>query len=173
MITTERLAIEKLAAFHAPALYALFQDEAIYTYIPQVPPENVQSLHDRYQKLENTVSPDGKELWLNWAIRLKDKPVYIGRFEATIIKAESMAYIAYLLGPAYWNKGYTTEACHAMLQELKNSFQVETVKVILDQRNKGSIRVLEKCGFHMISTQENAEFFKGSWSTEQTFEKQL
>jgi hypothetical protein len=94
----------------------------IYDYIPQLPPDNVQSLQDRYQKLENTESPDGKELWLNWAIRLNNEPVYIGRFEATVIKAEKMAFIAYLLGVDFWNKGYATEACNAVLQELKNNF---------------------------------------------------
>jgi ribosomal-protein-alanine N-acetyltransferase len=172
-LKTERLIIEPLKGSHAPALYSLFQDQVIYDYIPQLPPDNVQTLQDRYQKLENTESPDGKELWLNWAIRLKNEPVYIGRFEATVIKAEKMAFIAYLLSVDFWNKGYATEACHAVLNELKNSFHVQTVKVILDQRNKGSIRVLEKCGFTLVSTQENAEFFKNSWSTEHTFEKRL
>ena len=172
-LETQRLIIEPLTGAHAPALYSLFQDQAIYDYIPQLPPDNVQALQDRYQKLENTESPDGKQSWLNWAVQLKDEPIYIGRFEATIIKAEKTAFIAYLLGVDFWNKGYATEACHVVLSELKNTFQIEKVQVILDQRNKGSIRVLEKCGFDLTSIQENAEFFKGSWSTEHTFEKQL
>lgn len=170
---TERLLIEPLKASHAPALYVLFRHPAIYDYIPQLPPADSQALQDRYQKLENTQSPDGKEVWLNWAIRLKDEPAYIGRFEATVIKAEKTAFIAYLLGVDYWGKGYATEACCAVLRELKNTFHVEKVKVILDQRNTRSIRILEKCGFTLVSTQENAEFFKGSWSTEHTFEKRL
>jgi ribosomal-protein-alanine N-acetyltransferase len=172
-LETERLIIEPLTGAHAPSLYQVFKDDAVYNYIPQLPPDNVQSLQDRYQKLENPESPDGKEFWLNWAIQLNNEPVYIGRFEATVIKAEKMAYVAYLLGVDFWNQGYATEACKAVLQELKDKFGIKLVKVILDQRNKASIRVLEKCGFHLISTQENAEFFKGSWSTEQTFEKQL
>ena len=48
------------------------------------------------------------ECWINVAVRPLDEPRFVGRLEATVQGADAEA--AYLFGPAFWGRGYATEA---------------------------------------------------------------
>ncbi len=78
------LSSNRSSVAHAEALYPLLQDERLYTYIPQEPPLSVEALAARYQRLATRRSPDGRQVWLNWAARLHARQEYVGMFQATI-----------------------------------------------------------------------------------------
>ena len=79
VLETPRLVLEPLQITHAPLLYESLQSEAIYKYIPEDPPASVETLVARYQQISRRISPDGQELWLNWAMRLRAEESYAGR----------------------------------------------------------------------------------------------
>ena len=54
--------------------------------------------------------------------------------------------IGYVLGKAFWNKGYMTEAFNAVIQDLFSK-GFDKIFIEADERNYGSNRVIEKCGF--------------------------
>ena len=54
--------------------------------------------------------------------------------------------IGYAFLPAYWSKGYATEAVLATKAYAKNSVGLKRVAGIVAPNNQGSIRVLEKAG---------------------------
>lgn len=168
-LTTKRLLLEPIALRHAANLFPLLQDERIYRYIPQNPPISIKSLEKRYQKLESSLSPDRQEAWLNWAIRLKNIPEYIGRVEASVC-IDHTAIIAYELAPTYWNQGYATEACQQIVSILFVDYLVKKVKAQVDTRNQASIRLLERLKFEQIGYQKDADFFKDSSSDEYTYQ---
>jgi RimJ/RimL family protein N-acetyltransferase len=165
---TERLRLEPLERRHAAALFPLLQDPRIYRFIPQDPPASLEALEARYARLEQRSSPDGNEAWLNWAIRLRGEPIYVGRLEATIVR-RGAALIAYELGTAYWGKGYATEACRWLLRELTLEAAVPEVLAQVDTRNQGSIRLLERLGFEQVAYEAAADWFKGCPSDEYTY----
>jgi ribosomal-protein-alanine N-acetyltransferase len=168
-LETACLVLEPLTAEHAVSLWRYVRHPDLYRYIPQDAPLDLQKYTDRFKKLETRISPDGSEIWLNWAVWLKEASVYIGKMEATVVK-DDLAYIAYELDPAYQHLGYATEACHAMISELQKYYNVKTIHAHIDTRNAKSIQLVERLGLQRMRTIENADFFKGENSDEYVYE---
>ena len=57
------------------------------------------------------------------------------------------AELGYWLGEKYWGKGIASEAANAMVQYAFNHFDINRIYACVFERNKASMRVLEKCGF--------------------------
>jgi len=165
---TERLILEPLTPRHAVHLFPLLLDERIYRFIPDDPPTTIATLTQRYERLATRRSPSGDELWLNWAVRRKPGPQYIGTVQATVYSNHS-ANLAYVLAPVYWGHGYATEACQRLLALLFNDYQVYAVRAEVDTRNTASQQLLERLAFDRTTFQPAADVFKGSSSDEYTY----
>lgn len=168
VLETERLLLEPLRRKHAIALYSLLQDERIYQYIPQDPPTSLEALEKRYQRLETRRSPDETEIWLNWAVYIKERKVYAGCIEATL-SANNSGQIAYLFSPLYWKRGYAYEACRHLVTNLR-SYDITEIVAEVDTRNTPSVLLLQKLGFVKLNTRYNVDFFKGSHSNEYVYQ---
>lgn len=168
MLETERLRLEPLTVAHAQQLFSVLADERIYTYIPEDPLPDVDALAHRYQRLATRRSPDGAELWLNWAVRRKQTHDYIGTLQATVT-SEQTAAMAYLLNPAFWGYGYAQEACHRLLKLLFEGYHVQAVQAEVDTRNHASWTLLERLGFRRSAVRQAADHFKGASSDEYTY----
>src|SRR5919205_1898799 len=84
LLETPRLLLEPILPAHAPMIYEPLQDERLYRFIPQDPPASLRALKDRYGFLSARRSPDGREAWLNWAMRERSSGEYAGTLEATV-----------------------------------------------------------------------------------------
>ena len=144
-LSTERLVMEPLEERHAASLWLILADPSLYQFTDEAPPKDLLWLQQRYQKLSVRKSPDGRQHWLNWAIRLGDDQ-FIGYIQATLASAGT-ARIAYMLAKAIWGKGFAREAVGAMLLHLNLEWAVTTVTAQVDARNVRSIRLLESLGF--------------------------
>ena len=67
-VPTPRLLLEPQLASHAPAMFALLSDPALYRH-EDAPPESLAALARRYERLASRRSADGREHWLNWVLR--------------------------------------------------------------------------------------------------------
>ena len=139
---------------HAPALFAVLSDPAIYEFENE-PPPSLEWLRTRFGKLESRRSPDGREQWLNWAVRLRGTSEIIGYVQATV-HADASASIAYELGSAWWRRGFGSEAVRAMIAELVANHSVLRVHAVLKRANFRSARLLEKLGFSPASAEDRA-----------------
>jgi ribosomal-protein-alanine N-acetyltransferase len=167
-LETERLILEPLSRQHAAHLFPVLSDARIYQFIPQEPPVSVLALEDRYGRLESRVSPSGQELWLNWAIFLKEQNAYLGTVQATVFDYRR-SWLAYELSPAFWGHGYATEACAKVIEALFTDYNVAEIGAEVDTRNEASYKLLERLSFRRIKTSERADFFKGKFSDEYTY----
>ncbi len=165
ILKTARLLLEPLAPSHTPALYEPLQAEAIYEFLPEKPPASSETLAARYQRLSARKSPDGQEIWLNWAMRLRKEDAYVGILQATVYH-DATAYLAYILFPPFWKQGYAKEGCRRVLDHLFKDYQIVSVSAEIDTRNTASIKLIESLGFQRVATTLNADFFKGSTSHE-------
>jgi RimJ/RimL family protein N-acetyltransferase len=66
--------------------------------------------------------------------------------------------IDYDFNPKFWNKGYATEAAREVVRYLKDDKGVKEIYGDCDARNTASSRVLERLGFQMLFTDENASY---------------
>ena len=168
-IATERLDLEPIERRHAALLHSVLDDARIYRYLPGGPPTSTAALADRYEQLESRLSPDGKERWLNWAMRRREDGVYLGTIQATI-RADASGYLAYVLGTRHQRAGFATEACTATLTVLFLELCVPHVMAEVDTRNLASIGLLERLGFQRIGFQKDADFFDGHSSDEYVYD---
>jgi [ribosomal protein S5]-alanine N-acetyltransferase len=173
-LETERLLLEPLMPEHAALLFEDLADERLYRLIPQNAPESSEALETRYRKLSSRRSPDGSEVWLNFAMRLREegtlpKASYVGTLEATVFPNRS-AYIAYTVFAPFWRQGYAREGCARMLRHLLEEYRVLVVVAEMDTRNAASVSLAEVLGFERVGTTLGADHFKGSVSDEHRYE---
>jgi [ribosomal protein S5]-alanine N-acetyltransferase len=173
-LETERLFLEPLLPEHATLLLEDLADERLYRFIPTDAPESAEALETRYRKLSSRRSPDGVEIWLNFAMRLREagtlpKASYVGMLEATVFPNRS-AYIAYTVFVPFWRQGYAREGCARMLRHLLEDYRVLVVVAEMDTRNAASVSLAEALGFERVGTTLGADHFKGSVSDEHRYE---
>jgi [ribosomal protein S5]-alanine N-acetyltransferase len=80
----------------------------------------------------------------SFAIRLKSNNHLIGNFG--LMHEMGKIQFGYVLSPSYWGQGLATEACTAIMAELKKSKNLFRVSTFVDAENEASVRVLEKSG---------------------------
>jgi ribosomal-protein-alanine N-acetyltransferase len=173
-LETQRLLLEPLMPEHAPLLVEDLADERLYLFIPTDALESAEALETRYRKLSLRRSPEGSEVWLNYAMRLREEGTlpnasYVGMLEATVFPNRS-AYIAYTVFVPFWRQGYAREGCARMLRHLLEDYSVLVVVAEMDTRNAASISLVEALGFERVGTTLGADHFKGSVSDEHRYE---
>src|ERR1700730_6301834 len=145
-LLTDRLRLEPLEARHADLLFECLQSASIYDFIPDKPPKSVEALRERYERLATRRSPDGMEVWLNWAVWSLVEKRYIGYVQATIV-ANRKVVLAYVLSPDAWSKGNGREAVRRIIDHLVEICPQAEVRAFVDVRNNRSIALLRAVGF--------------------------
>jgi RimJ/RimL family protein N-acetyltransferase len=149
----EAITLEPQVAAHAEEMFAVLSDPAIYEY-ENDPPESLEALRERYRRLESRRSADGRELWLNWVVRLGDGPL-IGYVQATV-RPGGVAAIAYIFASAYWGRGFASRAVKALIGELGASHGVRELTAVFKRLNVRSRRLLERLGFELSDAKRAA-----------------
>lgn len=137
------LALEPQTRRHAAAMFEVLSDPAIYEFENE-PPESERELFDRFAWLERRSSPDGRQRWLNWVIRLPEG--YLAGYVQATVLPDSCALLAYEINSRYWRRGIATAAVSAMMIELAARFGVHTHVAVLkaaNYRSQGLLRRLE------------------------------
>jgi len=150
-IVADGLTLEPQRAAHAEEMFALLSDPAIYEY-ERKPPASLDWLRERFARLESRLSPDGREQWLNWVIRLASGEL-AGYVQATVTE-NGRAGIAYELASRYWGRGVARRAVDAMAAELAAHYRVHTLVAVLKRANGRSRRLLERLGFSPLSAED-------------------
>jgi RimJ/RimL family protein N-acetyltransferase len=153
VIEAGRLTLEPQTAAHAQDMFVVLGDPAIYEYENE-PPASVESLRERFTKLESRRSPDGTQQWLNWVIRVPTSEL-IGYVQATV-HMNGRAAIAYALSSAYWGRGLGSQAVQAMISELVEHYEVRKLTAVLKRENVRSIRLLGRLGFVLATAELHA-----------------
>jgi len=136
--------LEPQTAAHAEEMFALLSDAKIYRYENQ-PPPSLDWLRERFARLESRRSPDGREKWLNWVIRLESGEA-AGYVQATVHE-DGRATIAYVLGSRYWDRGIGRAAVSSLIGILVQEYKVKRLTAVLKRANQRSRLLLERLGF--------------------------
>ena len=136
--------LEPQCAIHADEMYELLSDRAIYRYENE-PPSSPDWLRARFSRLESRRSPDGREQWLNWVVRLPNSEL-AGYLQASVFPT-GRAAIAYVLASRHWGRGLGTQAVAAMIDELGANHGVTALSAVLKRSNVQSLRLLERLRF--------------------------
>jgi ribosomal-protein-alanine N-acetyltransferase len=153
IIVTPTLRLEPIKADHALPMFAPMSAPEIYDHIPGNPPTSVAALRERYATLEKGRSPDGRDRWLNWVVRLPTAQC-AGYVQATI-HPQHTADFGFVFAPAHWGKGIAFEACAAVLPWLAREAGVVALYATVDPRNARSLRLIARLGFVEVAAAEH------------------
>lgn len=142
-IVTDRLILRKIKEKDALAMYKNWCSD------PEVAKYTVWTAHENIEVTKQLV-----DLWLKeekdhktirFMITLKGNDEPIGGIDVVGYR-DDFPEVGYCLSRKYWNKGYMSEACKAIINHL---FDLGFKKILIraDERNLASNRVIEKCGF--------------------------
>jgi RimJ/RimL family protein N-acetyltransferase len=155
-IRASRCILEPQVEAHAPAMFEVLSDPAIYEFEGE-PPPSVEKLAAGYCRRESRTSPDGREKWLNWVVRLPNKEL-VGYVQATVLESGA-SYIAYEFTSRVWRQGIGSASVTAMLLELEQSYSVHTFVAVLKLANYRSMGLLRHLGFE-VGNQEDAQRYE-------------
>ena len=147
-MTSPKVMLSPLRVEDATEMAALLSAAQIYEHIDDKPPTSADALRERYGNLVKQVSPDGREIWLNWIVRTGAPGAAIGYVQATIRKETNIALVAYVLSPNHWGKGLACEAVTQMIDKLSDGYGVKIFHATVDKLNQRSISLLKRLGFH-------------------------
>jgi [ribosomal protein S5]-alanine N-acetyltransferase len=136
-------------------MFAVLSDPAIYEF-ERVPPPSVERLAAGYRLRESRVSPDGREKWLNWVVRLPNQEA-TGYVQATVLESGA-SYVAYEFASKYWRQGIGSASVAAMLEELTRTYRVHTFVAVLKAANHRSVGLLNHLGFTPATSEEAAQY---------------
>lgn len=167
-LSTSRLTLEPIDENHAEELWELFRDPELHHFVP-FEPISVEKQRERCAKWAKRRSPDGTEIWFNWAAREKTTGRIMAHLQAGI-KQDGVASIGYVVAREFQNKGFATEGLEAVFTYL-NSLGVREAKAWSDTRNTVSHRLAKRLGMTQVDFIKDADFFKGATSDEFVFSK--
>ncbi len=139
MIKTERLVLRAPALADAPALTNLANNKAIHRFLARLPhPYTDEHALDFITNMARCANEHA------YAI-INDKNQFSGVI-GLHLKSDDSPELGYWLGQNYWGKGYASEAAKALVAAASQA-GYSTIFARSISANKGSIKVLEKCGF--------------------------
>lgn len=142
-LETERLVIRRVYSTDIE-LFRATSDKEVTKYEPWQPHEDVTQLmeyinqvFDRYEKGDVT----------EWTIELEETGDPIGMINIhNVSKVHKHGELGFWLAKEYWNKGFATEACKAVLTYAFTELDFQRIHSITASENIACKRVLEKIG---------------------------
>lgn len=144
VLETPRLVLRRLTVDDAPFMLTLLNEPSFFANIGD---KGVRTLDQARQfLLDSHIASYERNGYGHYRVDVKETGEPIGT--CGLINREALKAIdvgfAYL--PAYWSKGYATEAALAVMDYGRRQLGVQKIVAIVSPHNSGSIRVLEKLG---------------------------
>jgi RimJ/RimL family protein N-acetyltransferase len=166
-IETPRLRLRYFTPEDVDDDYRIASDPVMFRHLPvkSITPKSIKELFDLILKSYEENRP-GNIKMLSLAVELKNSRELIGWVAITpsdIDKKEIMLGAG--IAKKYWNKGYGTEACRAMMAYCFGRLGIGQLTALVKPQNNASIRMVEKLNMEFVGavppgSHEN-KFFDG------------
>lgn len=148
-MTTNRLLFRPFTLQDADALFKLDADPAVMRYLGNNPLTHIDQSHHYLEGILKQYEDYGIG---RWAVIEQSSNEVIGwagiKFIADEVNGHHNFYdLGYRLRPAFWGKGYATEATFAWIEYAKEKLPIRTLYASAHEENVASRNVLKKCGF--------------------------
>lgn len=144
-LKTERLFLRALRASDAPAIFAVFGDDAVTRDYDL---DTFTTLDQAVTMVERIAKRNQQGEALRWGIALQenDRVIGTGGFNQ-FCRHWFSAGVGYEIASAYWNRGYMTEALGAIVRYGFENLGINRIEALVMCDNDSSARVLGKNGF--------------------------
>ncbi|MFG6448568.1 GNAT family N-acetyltransferase [Roseateles sp. BYS180W] len=156
---TPLITLDLLTVAHAPALFPVLGDPAMYRHIDRPIPADLSALRQTLQRWCTGGTADGRERWFNWVVQLHQEgetPRSVGLMQATL-DTQGVCWIGYMIGVPDQGRGLGRQAVLAMLQELDQHCAPRQVLACVEEENRRSIALIEHLGFERADAAWHAQ----------------
>jgi RimJ/RimL family protein N-acetyltransferase len=105
------------------------------------------------------------------AVVLKSTGEYIGWCGLKYLADDNEVDVGYRFMPKHWGKGYASEAAAICIKAGFEHYQLAQIVATVVPENIGSVKVLEKIGFHFLAEEMGFEDTTLLWKYVMTKEK--
>lgn len=151
MIETERLIFKKITAEDLPWLIEMRTPDAVNRYLGGPEMQNAEALAKRMPFYLECHEKFGFGFSV---MELKSTGERIGTSGLQPLEDTGEIEVGYNLSEKYWRQGYGYECAMAWLQYGFETAGLERIVAVADPENKGSWRIMEKCGMRYEKTEE-------------------
>jgi RimJ/RimL family protein N-acetyltransferase len=146
VLDTERLRLRHPCSQDVDALFAIFGDPVPMRYWSHEPIDDLDAARDYLRDIDEGFE---KRTLFQWAVteRHGDNQLIGTVTLTTWDRVNRHAEVGFVLHPAYWGKGYASEAVCTVLAFGFDAMDLHRVEAELDPRNGASARLLERLGF--------------------------
>ena len=139
---TPRLTLRTFAPADAAQLAWIYSDPDVMRYIPPGTPWDQEKI-ERFVTVcqERYVAP-GFGMWAAVVRGAQEK--IVGHCGLQHLAKTEKVEIAWILGKAYWNQGFATEAARAVLAHGFDDLGLSRIVAVAEPPNGASLRVMEK-----------------------------
>lgn len=144
VLKTDRLILRKFTTADAAFMLELLNEPSFITNIGD---KGVKTVDEAVSYIQTGPMASYQRLGFGvYLVGLKDTGAAIGL--CGLIKRDELpdVDVGFAFLPAYWSKGYASEAASAVVDFGKREFGLQKIVAIARPDNSGSIRVLEKLG---------------------------
>jgi [ribosomal protein S5]-alanine N-acetyltransferase len=142
-LSSDLCALEPLLEAHAPEMFTVLTDPAIYEFEGEAPP-SLEKLAAGFRRRETRRSNDGDTV-LDWVVRLPSGE--LSGYVQAIVYQTGVAYVGYEFASKFWRRGIGSSAVRCALSELANEYSVHKFVAVLKEANFRSTGLLKKLGF--------------------------
>ena len=139
-LETQRLLLRKFTAADLDALYEIFRDEEVNTFLPWLPLKSLDDARDFYEaRYARAYRPPCA---YRYAICLKAENIPIGYIH---VASDDSHDLGYGLRREFWHRGIATEAGRAVIEQVRRD-GIPYLTATHDVRNPRSGRVMQRLG---------------------------
>lgn len=139
-LETQRLLLRKFTAADLDALYEIFRDEEVNTFLPWLPLKSLDDARDFYEA--RYVRAYRLPCAYRYAICLKAENIPIGYIH---VASDDSHDLGYGLRREFWHRGIATEAGRAVIEQVGRD-GIPYLTATHDVRNPRSGRVMQRLG---------------------------
>ncbi len=159
VIHTKRLTLRQPSYDDVGALLEICQDEEVMLYYGMEVFKEEKQSRDEIDWMNKIWR---QETGARWVITHKGEVIgELGFYEYE--KKHRKAEIGYKLARKYWRKGIMSEAMDGVLSYIYNETDINRLQALVDPRNTGSIKLLEKKGFQREGLLRDYEYERGDY----------
>ncbi len=139
-LETKRLILRKFIENDLKALYKIYSDKEVNTFLPWFPLKTIEEAKMFYEN--QFVSKYNQKIAYNYAVCLKKDNFPIGYVN---VSTEDSYDLGYGLCKEFWHQGIITEASRAVIDQLKKD-EIPYITATHDINNPRSGEVMKKLG---------------------------
>ena len=159
-LNTERLLLVPIVPEDQPFIFkGLSHPEVIPFYgVRYASLEETSAQMEWYRKMEDDDSG------LPWKLIERSSGTAMGVISVYFYQAtHNKAEVGFWLLPEFWNRGFATEALHAVIRYWQENRQLHRLEAFVEEGNTASARLLEKAGFKYEGTMRDCEVKNGKY----------